>query len=41
MQGIYWKICNELDAENAEQKEKKLKVLDEVQKHGETQENFI
>ena len=23
MQGIYWKICNELDAENAEQKGKK------------------
>ena len=38
MQGIYWKICNELDAENAEQKrkKKKLKVLDEVFLKGET-----
>ena len=34
MQGIYWMICNELDAEDVEQKskEKKLKGLDEVWK---------
>ena len=44
MQGINWKICNELDAENAEQKGKKRKKGEtnmQMQKHGETLENFI